>query len=662
MCEMSPEKSGCRVPRAYRRAIRALCLLLPLCLCLVGASVGGAAERILLMDVTAEVAPDSLLTVTERIAFVAEGVEIRRGLIRSIPVRRGREAFRAVSATLDGKPVYFETERRGGNMEIALGDDTLLKKGRHEYVLTYTLTNQIIPHDDGDELHWNVTGDAWIFPIERAVFRVRLPQGAEIFEYDGAVGARGAREKSWRRRGDGAFETTRKLARGEGFTVTATWTKGFVTTASGKWRDALAGDRLRQLYYGFCGAVVLWFALCWLFIGRDPRRGVIIPRFEAPHGFEPGYVGYIRNLRYDAGEFASDLIDLAVRGFVTLAPRSGYVTVARTEKEWGAELSYPHRTLLEILFPRAAGREANLGGGEGDGSSALSTFTRSAVSRMARTYGVGRHAKEAGRPVLWKRNLLPVVLGGLFYIPIFWLLHCMGDETLFVFMAALCFSILFVGNAAFSIGRTIVEIVRRAHSHNRMGTVFALLLSGLFVVLLLAFGAPILYGLLSDLATGQDPALAWPGAIAAFATIFFASFMPSRTREGRRLLDEAKGFELYLKTAEKHRLEMLYPDVRGRIPEVSRETFERFLPYAFALGVAETWADGFAELLRTTDYSPAWYRGTGSGFDLRAMQTGMSGMRNAMRSPASSASGTSSGRGGGTSSGGGGGGGGGRGR
>ena len=43
-------------------------------------------ERVLRMDVTARVETDASLTVTERISFIAESMEIRRGLIRDIPV------------------------------------------------------------------------------------------------------------------------------------------------------------------------------------------------------------------------------------------------------------------------------------------------------------------------------------------------------------------------------------------------------------------------------------------------------------------------------------------------------------------------------------------------------------------------------------------------
>ena len=62
-------------------------------------------------DVEAEIGTDASLTVTERIAVVAEGKDIRRGIIRSIPTdftdsegKVRRAPLDLVSALLDGKP------------------------------------------------------------------------------------------------------------------------------------------------------------------------------------------------------------------------------------------------------------------------------------------------------------------------------------------------------------------------------------------------------------------------------------------------------------------------------------------------------------------------------------------------------------------------------
>ena len=133
---------------------------------------------------------------------------------------------------------------------------------------------------------------------------------------------------------------------------------------------------------------------------------------------------------------------------------------------------------------------------------------------------------------------------------------------------------------------------------------------------------------------------------------------------------------LYLKVAEKNRLEILYPYAKGRVPEQTPELFERYLPYALSLDAAKTWASSFSSVLEQSQYSPTWYESSdiNRGFTLMRLgrlqrNVGMvSAAAKAYSPPApvtrsgnSSGGGWGSGLGGGGFSGGGGGGGGGRG-
>lgn len=142
----------------------------------------------------------------------------------------------------------------------------------------------------------------------------------------------------------------------------------------------------------------------------------------------------------------------------------------------------------------------------------------------------------------------------------------------------------------------------------------------------------------------------------------FAWLMKAPNQDGRKLMDALEGFTLYLETAEKDDLNIAHP------PELTPEVFERFLPYAIALGVEQAWAGKFEKVFaeleqaRGVSYRPVWYAGS---FDASRMGDFGSAIGSAMNSAISSAStppGSSSGAGGGGSSGGGGGGGGGGGR
>jgi hypothetical protein len=164
----------------------------------------------------------------------------------------------------------------------------------------------------------------------------------------------------------------------------------------------------------------------------------------------------------------------------------------------------------------------------------------------------------------------------------------------------------------------------------------------------IAVGGFLAHVALSPLGVG---AIMLSGVIVALA----ANAMPQRTRKGREAYEQIMGFKEFLSRVEADRLERL----GGR----TSTTFEKFLPLAIVLGVADRWAQAFAGIYTVP---PTWYHGN---FDGGAFQpsnlvqnVGRSldtmGRALAATPPSSSGSG-SSGFGGGGSSGGGFGGGGG---
>ncbi len=147
--------------------------------------------------------------------------------------------------------------------------------------------------------------------------------------------------------------------------------------------------------------------------------------------------------------------------------------------------------------------------------------------------------------------------------------------------------------------------------------------------------------------------------IAVAMHVMFYFLLRAPTPAGRRLMDRLDGFRMYLEVAEKGDLELRNP------PEKTPALFERYLPFALALGVEQAWALQFADVFAgiepgtATAYRPAWY---GGRFDAGRLDKFTSGVGSSLSSAISSAAtppGSSSGAGGGGSSGGGGGGGGG---
>ncbi len=81
----------------------------------------------------------------------------------------------------------------------------------------------------------------------------------------------------------------------------------------------------------------------------------------------------------------------------------------------------------------------------------------------------------------------------------------------------------------------------------------------------------------------------------------FGHFMPARTVEGARALEGSLGFEEFLDRVESDRFERVI-----RTPAM----FEKFLPFAMALGVERNWAKAFEGIYTS---QPDWYVGTYHG-------------------------------------------------
>jgi uncharacterized membrane protein YgcG len=136
-------------------------------------------------------------------------------------------------------------------------------------------------------------------------------------------------------------------------------------------------------------------------------------------------------------------------------------------------------------------------------------------------------------------------------------------------------------------------------------------------------------------------------AVAIFATgliiIGYGWFMPRRTLDGVKLLAQIHGFKWFLSVTEKDRL--AFTDAPARTPE----QFQKFLPYAIALGVEAEWARQFASIHMNP---PTWAEGNMAGFHPMGFASSMRSLDSSARSiaypaPSSSGGGSGGGMGGG---------------
>jgi uncharacterized membrane protein YgcG len=627
-----------------RRFLAALAILISL------GSAASAEERVTLFSSDIQVRADASLDVTETIDVRAEGVRINHGIFRDFPTRyrgpRGgqfRVGFKLGSVTRDGNPEPAAVEPVSNGVRIRIGDaDRIVETGDHQYVIHYTTTRQIGRFTDYDELYWNVTGNGWVFPIDVAEARIRLPGAVKFGQRSAYTGAQGSSagnaEVTNELPGEIQFRTTQGLAPYQGLTVAVAWPKGVVAEAAEServlWWLADFGPPLVGLL-ALLGVAAFYY-VAWKRAGRNPRPGTVVPLFSPTDDLTPAAMRYVWKMGADNRAFAAALVDLGVRGHVRLVEEDGGFFKGREQRierlAAGAPLQAAEQAMIDALLKP----------GE-----TLPMVKEKHGYFSAAMKALNNEFKKQYEGKLFKRNWGWALAGVVVFLAALWL-------TSAAVVAAT--GVLELTRVLVAVGAIVTTaiLLMLMQEMEGGGKWLVALAAFAFAAFAFAVGAPFIgaafnSGWLMPLAL---PLIALPLVISAFFWI------AAPTKEGRAVLDRIAGFRQYLSITEGERLDRMTP------PKDTPELFERFLPYAIALGVENRWADRFQSVLAAAAVEGrqqfAWYAGSRSPWDNPSAFVGQVGSSLASTvSAASTAPGSSSGSGGGGFSGGGGGGGGG---
>lgn len=674
------------LPQATRIAVL-VAATLALCGTLSATSAQGVAdgpEEILSYDVVIDVHDDGWLEITEEIQVRALGNRIRRGIYRDFPTTFPREAragrieapFDVVDVRLDGAPEPYVLQsvggpaRRGG-IRIRIGDaDTRLDPGEYTYSITYRTLRWIRYGEERDELYWNVTGNGWDFAIASASAVVRLPAPLQRDQVtlEGWTGEEGATASALTSSfstpenldapttGVAAFRTTEPLEPGEGLTIRVAFPKGVVAPPS----DAQRAEWFRLDWGGWIDTgiilalVLAVYVLLWIQVGRDPSGRTIMIRYEPPANFTPARLGYLMERGHDNRQLTAGVVDLAVRGWIDIEQDDKAWTLRRTQESPGESLPREEKVLLEKLFGSDDGEVTLEGSSDPKIRAAAKSFKSQVAKGLEGVYFVlnrrwflaGLALSVLGFAILAWRNRF-AIRPEAWFLGVWLTFWTLGTGTL-------VWRVLQAWRGALSGGVTAW-----------MGAGFSSLFATPFVIAWLV---------VSFILWGAVPPHLFAAAISlGSVTVLFYHLLERPTLEGRRVLDEAEGFQQFLTSTEEDRIQRLQP------ADGPLQLFERFLPWAIALGVESQWAERFESVLAVESSAPAGSgsghtsfsasRSTGLGWYSGAGATSLAGLSGSLGSslssslssssaaPSSSGSGGSSG--GGSSGGGGGGGGGG---
>lgn len=577
-------------------------------------------------------------------------LQIKRGIYRDFPTkykdRWGNSyvvGFQILEVLRDGKSEAFFIKDMANGKRVYIGQANIfLPPGEYTYTLTYKTERQLGFFKDHDELYWNVTGNGWVFPMDKAMATVKLPEGVptDKIQFDGWTGPQGSREKNFTafldESADVHFTTTKPLEPYTGLTIVVGWPKGFVKEPSIPERFQNTLEQNRSFAIGMLGLVLLlgYYLLVWARVGKDPAKGTIIPLYTPPERLSPAAMRYIANMGYDDKTFATAILNMAVKGFLSIREEDGGYTLTRNQGDKKVLAPEEQNIATKLLDPRdkielKTKNHKKI-------SSAIEALKNSLNMRFDKVYFVTNRGYFFPGLLL---SVIALVLAG------FSESTENGGVILFMCVWLTIWSVGVVFLLLQVIARWKQVIFSRGHKLASLGSAIFMSLFAIPFVAGEGFG---LYMLAS--ATSTVVILILVAMI--FINYLFYHLLKAPTRLGRKILDQIEGFKMFLSVTEKERLRLLNP------PEKTPKLFERYLPYAVALDVEKAWAEQFVGVLASpqeggTRYTPGWYHGTDwSSSDFGNFASSLGSSLSTTISSASTPPGSSSGFGGGGSSGG----------
>lgn len=667
-------------------------------------------ERILHMDVTVKIGKDGVLWVNERIVFNVAGRNIKRGLVRVLPMRWKRPdgssvglGYSEIAIQRDGQAESWKQEQAGSDLEIFMGNaNRLLSLGVHEYSITYRLDGAILRKDGFDSLYLNVTGNDWAFEIEQASFRLLLPDWTEASRATGQderivekhiyTGFSGEQGEAAEFTSSGSVVSTSPIRPGQGLTVFYSWPTDITPNVEVK--EFMGGLKNALLitfdnFYVLLPSILLiafylFFFRRWRNNGAEP----VIPIFDPPANFLPGEARYAMKGHYDSDAFAADLLSLMNKKYLFQAVieegsqqikvLSRYPNPAKLNGQSKADAALSSsddalppggESFYKVLFPKNAIAVELESSNPKPGSREFGGVRVASCLSFAPTLlHLARECKKK-----WKNLFYPakavVFLG--FFVWVFatilsWGLLKNSDASagllgvLMLFFIPLFLVLLplvglikgMVANVTSSSGFKIKSFITSLI----FGVAYFCFFTFFILKTNLAMTAWIMFSDLFGIGSVWGSVAPGGGLLAVLiglgSFVLGFLFMPRRSVQGEQMLALSKGIEMYLETAEEHRFTALYS------PTESVQHFESLLPYALALGVGHTWANSFADYCRKAGMAKL----ADQENKFMRTQTSLSkSISRSLRSGSSSGRSSSSSSRGGGSSGGGAGGGGGRG-
>lgn len=278
----------------------------------------------------------SQLQVTESITAVFPNFDQNHGILRFIP-----ETYQdhTVDLKIDsvtsptGRPWRYSVSHQKDNALLRIGDPDRFVHGQQTFIIKYRLSNVTLLLADHDEFYWDINGNAWPQAMGKVTARIHIPQDLRNSLQDRQecfTGLLGSKEQN--------CTITRQVTNGETIVAASAVDVGpnqTLTTVLGFNQGTfvlgpeIAAAKRRQaiiLFLKISPLILLPLATVgvmygrWRKYGRDPEgRGVIIPQYEPPAGFNVLSSAFVLNEKLPPTAVTAAVIELAVQRYVDIS-------------------------------------------------------------------------------------------------------------------------------------------------------------------------------------------------------------------------------------------------------------------------------------------------------------------------------------------------------
>ena len=527
-------------------------------------------ERFLLFDTHITIHPDTQLTVTENITVNALHQQIRRGIYRDIPLSL-TEKVTPVRLTMDGKTHPFFTENKSGALRINFGDNNYIERGVHTYSFTYTFDGAIDFYKNYDELYWNVTGNDWSFPIDKARLTISLPNGLSVQKGGISLytGPKGAKTHRAHQIAPLTFETTAPLAPREGLTVAVPFDKGFFVQPPLVKRLLSSLSWIPLLFASVFILLLVYFVVTWCKVGRDPAY-LAITQYNPPENISPAFMQYLRDKSATNKTLASALISLSMKGYIEIKPNKSFFSTSKAEIRYTGKKHDNLPPDEELVLNRLLGN-------------GIFVLGPSSADKLKKVFeDLKKHfEKESKEYIITNSSYLTFAIILVTILAIFPPLALGHPELIFI-------------NAHFSVFFTAFTFPMHKPLPKLIAAVLVTLFYSAFFIGISGFMSP-LFTCESLFVLGM------------WGLSFYSMLIQNVTLKGQGVLSQIAGFEKYMKIAEPNRFAASDPQNAERI-------FCNYLPYAFALGMENKWMKKFEHILSKANLERCTARVGGTRF------------------------------------------------